>query len=203
MHPDLLPHLATNQAIRVTTHDDDEPVFGYLLALSDDLALFHTFADFDPDGYTIIRTEEVDEVRRSEHEELWDRMLAAENALSGLIRPPEIDIDSMHDAIVSIAALNLHTIIETDDPDDEDEDEPYENNEANDEEDDDSGSTQTFFLGVIVEAHDDFAEFHGYNGLGVWSEKPHIIWYSDITRIKFDTRYANTFARHVSPRPTT
>lgn len=183
MHPDLLPHLATNQKIRVTTVESDESISGYLLALSDELALLHTFADFDPDGYTIIRTDDVDEVRRSEHEAHWDKMLAAENALTGLIRPPEIDIRTMRDAVVGVGGLNLHTIIETEDTDEQGEE------------------WKTFHLGVLVEAHDDFAEFHGYNGLGVWSEKPSLIWYSDITCVKFDTRYANAFSRHVPARP--
>ena len=83
VYPDLLPHLATNQKVRLTVESADEPVCGYLIGLSDDLALLHTFADFDPDGYTIVRTDDAEEVRRSEHEAFWDTMLAAANALTG------------------------------------------------------------------------------------------------------------------------
>lgn len=183
MNPDLLPHLATNEKIRLIVDSADEPVFGYLIGLSDDLALLHTFADFDPDGYLIVRTDDVEEVRRSEHEAFWDKMLAAENALSGLIRPPEIDLGSVRAAVASVAAQYPHMIIETEDTDEQGEE------------------WRNFHLGVLLEAHDDFAEFHGYNGLGVWAEKPVLLWYSDITLIRFDTRYANAFWRHVPPRP--
>lgn len=184
MHPDLLPHLATNQTIRVTSDFSDHPVSGYLLSLSDELALFHAFADFDPDGYIILRTDDVDEVRRSEFEVFWDEMLAAEQALRGLVRPPEINLDSMRDAVVSVSELGLHMIIET---------------EGTAEESDEV--EKTFFLGEVVEAHEDFVEFHGYDGLGMWTPQPDIIWYSEIICIKFDTRYANTFSRYVPSRP--
>lgn len=183
MHPDLLPHLATNQKIRVSTDISDDPVFGYLLSLSDDLALFHAFADFDPDGYIIIRTADVDEVRRSEHEAFWDQMLAAEKLLSGLIRPPEINIDSIRSAINSVASLYPQMIILS---------------ERTDEEGD---LWEVFNIGSVVEIHEDLLEFRTYDSLGVWEEKPRTIWYSDITTIKFDTRYANIFWRHIQPRP--
>ncbi len=183
MHPDLLPHLATNQKIRVATDGSDEPFSGYLLGLSDNLALLHTFTDFDPDGYTILRTDDIEEVRRSDTEAFWDKMLAAENLLSGLIRPPEINIDSMRDAIVSIASMYPQMLIHSITADAE-------------------GEWETFNLGVLVEAHDDLIEFHTYDALGEWEDKRRTIWYSNIYRVQFDTRYANTYWRHIQPRPT-
>jgi hypothetical protein len=118
--------------------------------------------------------EDVEEVRRSESEAFWDRMLAAENALGGLIRPPEINIDSVRDAIISIASRYPHMLIHSVTTDAE-------------------GEWEVFNLGVLVEAHDDLVEFHTYDGIGRWEDAPRTIWYSSITRFQFDTRYANAF----------
>jgi len=69
MYAQLLEHLATNQIVSITRGVEDHPTWpGYLLGLSKELALFHLFHDFHPDGYQILRVNQVDEVTRDESE---------------------------------------------------------------------------------------------------------------------------------------
>lgn len=189
MHPDLRPHLNTNSLIRVTMNGSDTAVLGFLLGLSDKLALFHTFNDFDPDGFVIIRTQDIESVQRTEFETHWQTLLERENALGALSNPPQINLKSIPDALKSVAALYPHMMVESE--------------EFEGEEEEDADETWlTFHLGVLVGTHDGFAEIHGYDSLGVWGQKPTVVWYTQITAIKFDSRYANTFWKHVPPRPT-
>lgn len=152
------------------------------MGLSEKLVYVHLFHDFFPDGYHILRVEDIEELERSESEQNWDRMLAGESLLDGLRSPPEIELTSMPDAIRSIAERYPQMIIEC---------------EAADE---DTEGTD-FYLGTLIRATEEVIEFEHYDALGVWAEQPATIWANEITRVQFDTPYANTFAKYAQPRP--
>jgi len=185
--PDLRPHLNTNQLIRVTMNGSDTAILGFLLGLSNKLAMFHTVDDFDPDGFVIVRTEDIESVQRTEFETHWQTLLEREGALAGLNNPPKINLATLPDALKSVAAQYPHMIVESEEFEGEGEDEDE--------------TWITFHLGVLLGTHDGFAELHGYDSLGVWAEKPSIVWYTQITAVKFDSRYANTFWKHIPARP--
>jgi len=109
-------------------------------------------------------------------------MLSSEGLLDGLKAPPEIDLTSIPAAIRSIAALYPQMIIECESVDDDEE-------------------GTDFHLGTPIQATDEVVEFDHYDALGVWTDQPSIIWTNDITRIQFDTPYANTYAKYTKPRP--
>ena len=54
-HP-LAAHVGTRKNVQIDRDLEGDPsVSGYVIAMGDELALVHTFDDFEPDGYMLIR----------------------------------------------------------------------------------------------------------------------------------------------------
>jgi hypothetical protein len=171
----LRKHVGKREKVRITRSVPSESTLnGYLLAMSDDLLLMHVFDDFEPDGYTIIRTADVVGLRRCPYEQWWDHMLEQERLLRGLDSPPDIDLSDMRSAIESVAAQYRQMIVECEDEEERSED---------------------FYLGKLVSMAYDTMLFLDYDGLGFWSPEPHEIFLDEITKVQFDTPYIRIFSK--------
>lgn len=166
--------------IRITRKTPCHPtVDGYLLGLSKTLALLHSFDGFFPDGYSVLRVEDVVKVRSAAHERCWDHILTAEKLLAGLKFRQPIDLTSMRSAIESIARCYDHIIIECEDEEEDVED---------------------FYIGSLVATSDNGIRFRHFDALGYWERRPSTIVLADISRVQFDTPYGNIFSRHTRER---
>lgn len=154
---------------------------GYLLGLSPELGLMHCFDDFEPDGYTLFRVEDVLSHDRGPHEVHWDRMLAGEGLLGGLNLPVEFDLSTLQSALESIQSKYTNVIIECEE-DGEDE--------------------QTFYLGRLIEVAPSHVSLLYVDSLGNWDDTPSEIAVERITKVQFDTPYLRRFMRYVEPFPT-
>jgi hypothetical protein len=174
---DLLgSHLGTGKKIRITRRQPSEPrLNGYLLGLSSELGLMHTFDDFEPDGYTVFRSADVLGVRCGPYEQWWDHMFLSERLLAGLNMPHRIELSNMRSAILSIAAHYDQMIIECEDPDEDVED---------------------FYIGVVLKVGIRFLQFRHYDGLGYWAQKASSIPLDEITKVQFDTPYIRIFSKY-------
>jgi len=181
-HP-LAKHVNSRKNIQVDRDlFEESSVSGYLIAMSDDLALLHTFDDFEPDGYMIIRTDDVEDVTRGKHERHWDRMLGGEGLLSGLDPEFSIDLSSMRTAIADIQRLFGKMVIQCEDRDEDDE--------------------ETMYLASVVELTDRDAVIDELDATGHWGDEPEAIPYLDITTVEFDTPYINRFWKYAEgPAP--
>ncbi len=163
--------------VRVTRRRPSQsPLAGYVLDTSDYLALMHIFNDFTPDGYTILRLDDVEEVRSSHIERHWHRMLSGEGLLSGLKLGFKPDLSSMPSAIESLWRQYRHIIIEC-----EDEDDPIED----------------FYIGFPLVVGRGGVIFRYFDACGLWREMPELINASEITRVQFDTPYINHFEKYL------
>ena len=172
----LAQYLGTGKLIRLTRRQPSEPrLNGYLLGLSSELALMHTFDAFEPDGYTVFRIEDVLGVRCGPHQEWFDHMLLSEGLLAGLKMPHRIELSNMRSAILSIAAHYDQMIIECEDPDEDIED---------------------FYIGVVLKVGTRFLQFRFYDTLGYWEEEASSITLDEITQVRFDTPYIRIFSKY-------
>ncbi len=181
-HSLLAPHLNTRAKIRVTRNRPSNPLLnGYLLGLSDQLALVHAFDDFEPDGYTIVRTVDVVDVRCGPYERHWDRMLAGEGLLAGLDEAPALPLADMRATLRAIQRRALPLIVEC---------------EAED------STLEDFYIGAIVEVGETTLRFDHFDGLGVWTLEPDSIELAEITTLQLATPYMQRFWRYLAPRGT-
>ncbi|MRG91019.1 hypothetical protein [Polyangium spumosum] len=168
--------------IRLERRLSGEPsLHGYLLGLGSELGLIHCFDDFEPDGYTLFRVEDVLAYERGPHEEHWDRMLTGEGLLGGLRLPFEVDLRGFPAALRSIQMHYADVIIECEDEGDSDGD---------------------FYLGRLLEIGEDTVLLHYVDALGRWDEAPTMIPVQRITKVQFDTPYLRRFMRYTAPFPT-
>jgi hypothetical protein len=182
MYVSLAEHVGTGQMIRIDRGLSGEPsLHGYLLGLSPELGLMHCFDDFEPDGYTLFRVEDVLALERGAHEEHWDKMLGGEALLGGLRAPVEVDLTDIPAALRTIHQTFADLIVECED-------------EAEDEGD--------FYLGRLLEVTRDNVALHYVDALGHWDEAPTIIAIERVTKIQFETPYLRRFMRYTDPFPT-
>jgi hypothetical protein len=181
MYASLAEHIGTIQMLRIERSLSAEPsLHGYLLGLSPTLGLMHCFDDFDPDGYTIFRIEDVLACERGPHEKHWDRMLAGENLLAGIQLPTEINLSSVQSAIASLQTHVADLIVECEDESDEE---------------------GAFFLGRLLEVSSEGISLVYVDALGHWDESPSLIPLERVTKVQFDTPYLRRFMRYVEPFP--
>lgn len=167
--------------VRIERSLSAEPsLHGYLLGLSPTLGLMHCFDDFDPDGYTIFRVEDVLAHERGLHEKHWDRMLNGEKLLGGTQLPAEINLINLQTAVESIQSHYADIIVECED---------------------DSEEEGAFYLGRVLEVSSEGISLLYVDALGHWDDVPSLISLERITKIQFDTPYLRRFMRYVEPFP--
>ncbi|MBK9263954.1 MAG: hypothetical protein IPM54_29650 [Polyangiaceae bacterium] len=167
--------------LRIERSLSAEPsLHGYLLGLSPQLGLMHCFDDFDPDGYTIFRLEDVLAYERGPHEKHWDRMLTGEGLLGGMHLPIEINLGNLQAALGSLQTHFSDVIIECED---------------------DSDEEGSFYLGRMLDVSSETISLLYVDALGHWDDMPSTITLDRITKVQFDTPYLRRFMRYVEAFP--
>lgn len=174
---DLRCHVGTRRKVRIERGIPSERLLnGYVLAMANGLILMHQFDGFEPDGYAVIREQDIVSLRSNEYERLWDRMLAGEGLLAGLDVAPEVDLSSMAAVIMSAAARFRFVIVECEDEHEDIED---------------------FYLGEPVEVAGDIIRLRSLDALGTWEREIAAIPLADITKVQFDTPYERRFTKYI------
>lgn len=174
---DLRGHVGTRRQVRIERGIASEPLLnGYVLAMANGLILMHPFHDFEPDGYTVFREQDIVSLRSNEYERLWDRMLAGEGLLAGLDVAPEIDLSTISAVIMSAAARFRFVIVECEDEHEDIED---------------------FYLGEPVEVVGDMIRLRTVDALGKWEPQIAAIPLTEITKVQFDTPFVRRFTKYI------
>lgn len=153
---------------------------GYVISCSESLCMLHAFHDFAPDGYAVIRLNDVTQVRCGDREKQWDHMLAEEGLLEGLRNPPSIDLTSMQKVVASAHQHLGRMILEC-----EDQEEPI----------------QDFYIGKAIDLTEHAVLFHDFDAMGQWNSAASEVEYREITMVELETPYIQIFWRHLSSRP--
>jgi len=139
---------------------------------SDDLLLVHIFYDFLPDGYRIIRLDDIYDVIRDASERFFERIIKAEGIYKTLEPPEEIDIASWKTALQSMKGRYGHCILESDDEED-------------------------FLIGKLMDISEWDFNFWYFDAAGKWDEEPDVIDYDDLISVSFGDRYTNTIIKYL------
>ncbi|MDR2909385.1 MAG: hypothetical protein LBU86_05845 [Oscillospiraceae bacterium] len=169
--------IARRQALTLQRPELPEPELLCIpIKRSEELLLVHVFYEFRPDGYRIVRLEDIGEILRDEVEEFFERIIAAEGVYTSLKAPPETDLSSWSRALSSIKGRYECCILE-----------------CEDEEDD-------FLVGRLMELSDWDFTFWYFDATGRWDDELYTIDYDDLTAASFDDNYTNTIIKYI-PKP--
>jgi len=139
---------------------------------SENLLLAHVFYDFSPDGYSIIRLDDVYDVLRDGGEMFFERIIKAEGVYKDLAPPEEIDLASWKTALGSMKGRRDYCILEIDDEED-------------------------FLIGKLMEVSDWDFTFWYFDAAGKWDDELDVIDYDDLISVSFGDRYTNTIIKYI------
>jgi len=145
------------------------------IARSEELLLVHVFYDFYPDGYRIVRIEDIYDAIRDASEEFFERIIGAEGVYVRLTPPMSIDLTSWRGALASLRGRYDYCIIEY-------------------------GGEEDFLIGKVMELGEWDFTFWYFDATGKWDEEMDVVDYDDLTAVSFDDNYTNTIIKYI-PRP--
>jgi hypothetical protein len=143
------------------------------LISTDKLFLAINEDDFIFDGYSIYRFKDLTKVKIKN--DMCDKILKDEGLTSNIVIP-SIDISSWKSIFESLIGLSINIIVERRTLDDED---------------------SEFVIGRIDSVYKNFAYVWHFDADGVWGDSPIRVPYSEITNIKFRSRYVDIFSKYV------
>lgn len=145
------------------------------IARSEELLLVHVFYDFYPDGYRIVRIEDIYDVLREASELFFERIIGAEGVYVDLKAPERIDLSNWKTALSSLKGRFDYCIIECDEEED-------------------------FLIGRVMDLGEWDFTFWYFDATGKWDEELDVVDYDDLNAVSFDDNYTNTIIKYI-PHP--
>lgn len=161
---------------RVFMNYDPNYYYYYPIAATDKLFLGALEEDFILDGYDIRRFRDVKKLQIKNDMCI---QIEKQEKLPESINCPEINLNDWHSVFLDLEKLNRNIIIE-------DESVPED--------------TQ-FVIGRIEKVCARYLFFRHFDADGNWVEDPYKIPYSEITTVRFATRYVDVFSKYLPPLP--
>ena len=142
------------------------------IARSDELLLVHVFYDFHPDGYRIIRIEDIYGVTREGSEEFFEHIIISEGVHARLAPPCPIDLTSWKSALASLGGKYGFCTIECE-------------------------GGEEFLIGKVVELGEWELTFWHFDATGKWDDETDVVDYDDLNTVSFDDNYTNTIIKYI------
>jgi len=170
----LLQHQKTRDLISIRRNKiDANPIQGFVLASSEKLVALQYVYDFNLDGFMILRTEDITEVKCSSTDKFQKSLLEKEGLLSRVPFGTNFDLQNWQSAISQLSLAYPLMILECE-----------------------SGNEKDFAIGQVVKTTKVGAWIRHFSGVSNWSEEPERLKYKDITSCQVDTNYINVYQRH-------
>jgi len=152
--------------------DEGADVKGFLLDAGAEWILLCEVSDFHTNGYTLVRRQDVEAVRRGRYERTMEAILRMESVRAV---PPSfpIRLDTVEEMFEDLLAGEMPVIIEGENEDDE-----------------------FFYIGKLVRVGKKSMSIHHFDATGRWDEIPSLVSFEGITRVTFGSEYINTFAKY-------
>jgi hypothetical protein len=153
---------------------DLNALHGYPLVLGQKLLLVQYLDDFQFDGYMIVRIKDITSVISGDSERFSEFILKEEGIFNEIKNPQITNCDTWEIVINELKAIGKNIIIECEDIDE-----------------------GKFYIGKIIEVTKNAVSFLYFDGVGKWDDASTIIYFKDITSIKFEDRYTTIISKYV------
>lgn len=140
---------------------------------SEELLLVYVFYGFHPDGFRVIRLDDIYEVLRDGSEAFFEQILLAEGIIAALQEPPPIHLGSWQEVLSSLQGRYDCCIVECDGEED-------------------------ILIGRVMEIGEWDFTFWYFDATGKWDEELDVVDYDDLVSVSFDDSYTNTIIKYIS-----
>lgn len=175
-------HIEKLEFVKVYITDNEEQILthfeGVIFNQNEDFIYMCDLSDFNYDGFVIVRKTDVAEIKRSDNEKFFNRILKEEKIIRNIrLRKREIGfrVGEMEEMFAQLRKKNFPVIVEC----------LY-------------GSEDSFQIGPIVQVKENKMKMDYFNSLGEFDEQPVSIKYKDITFVRIDSPYANLFYKYAT-----
>jgi len=142
------------------------------LSISGKLLLMLVFIDFLPDGYRIMRLQDISKVDYDETCRYFDRIVKQEGALQLIKKAPDILIEDWKSTFASLRDKGIIVII-------------------------DIGKEGCIHIGEVVESTAREVRMRCFSPVGVWDDGEWHELIKNITYVEFSTHYTNTYTKYI------
>ncbi len=179
---ELDKHIQKSNFVKVYLSDDDghglKHFEGVIFSYINDFVFMCDFSDFNPDGFVVFRKKDISEIRRTDNEKFFDKIIREENLLRNvriLKREAPFRLGTFENMFSQLKEIGIPVIIEC----------LYEEEEV-------------FQLGTVNQCDEDGLTLQYLSSFGVFDHEPMQVDYDDITFFRFGSPYANLFLKHAS-----
>lgn len=164
--------------VAVTRDIPDEPrLNGFVAALGREWVLLQQLYEFYLDGYAAVRLADITDFCSGDEERIWERMLDGEGVLSQVTDPDKtIPLDNISQLLQAFRWAGENIIVECEIADDD---------------------LDSFYIGEVLSVDENSVSFANFDTVGKWDEEPHIIPFSKITKVQFQTPYVRIFSKYL------
>ena len=141
------------------------------IAVSGKLLLCLDFFDFMPNGYTIVRLDDIEKIIYNDACEYYESIVKKEGALLLVDAIPKISIESWEDAFMSLKEHDLIIIV-------------------------DIGKEDATNVGKVIKATRQNVSMICVSTIGVWDSDEWHEPISNVTRIQFSNHYTNIYTKY-------
>ena len=149
-------------------------IYCFPICCSENLLLIEFVEDFLPDGYKIIRKDDITDIKRDESDEFAEYIFKQEGIVHGEQIPDITNLDSIKEVLKQFVDSEENIIVEC---------------EADD---------NNFFIGKVIECGEDTFSFLDFDGVGKWSQFPIQVRYSKVTCIGLRGRYLKIMSKYLT-----
>ena len=153
---------------------DDKNLYGFPIKYNDKFILIENEYDFQIDGYKIIRTKDITEIRYKRVDKHSNYILEKEGLRSNSIPSIVSDIKNFKKIFSQIKKSNKNIIIEGE-----------------------SLKEKSFFIGKVIDPKENYVDFLYFSAIGEWDESPTKIKYKNITCITYNDRYTEITSKYL------
>lgn len=173
-------HIDKEEYVKIYICDHDGAAIthfdGYVLEQDKQFVLMLTNYDFSYDGITVIRKADITEIKRTENEKFFQKVMEKEGLKKELFERKEFlnfHLASYEEIFQTIQEMNIPVIIEA----------KY-------------GADDRFQIGPVASYNKKQVKINYFNARGEYDLKPVSCKYKEITHLKIDSPYANLFYKY-------
>jgi len=167
----------TEQNVQLTRARPPEPLKnGFVIAASPELVLLSQFQGFNPDGYAVILTSDITEVRSGEYERHWERMFRGEKIPVAVGLPRQPPLENFSVLLTALAEWDENVVLQCEDAEED---------------------IQDYYIGRVLGVDGDTVLFSNFDALGHWDVEPDVIDLHDVTQVELRTPYMLTFSKYL------
>jgi hypothetical protein len=153
---------------------------GYIIQYSTNFVLLQTTDDFTLNGYSIFPLDTIQKVRHNKNDSFYDKIMKREKLKDQIGIHFNIDLSNWKTIFQTLKKTKLTVTIECEEP-----------------------HLDYFCIGSLQQVGKNKVSMLYFSPDGIIDETPTITEYVNITKVRFNDRYANVFTKYVKapPRP--